>query len=240
MGGTLYLTDRASPAFEAGRTMVDVVCAGDSITGWNNFGGVECWPYRTYPEFLGTLCERSGMIVADCGIAGEVSTNGFSQIVDYLGLFPNAPYFVLGYGSNDLDKWPEGEAISPRIIENLDRMVTAIRRAGRTAILLDVLDADESALPREEVEPLNRRAALHNSHLRHYCRASRVPLVEVFGKLGSDHYADPFHPNDEGARLIAVQVFRVLAEVGLEWRPGLAPGSSRGPGPSGMMPGGPS
>src|SRR5690349_24112951 len=106
MGSILYLAGRRTPEFRAGRMAVHVVCAGDSITGWNNFGGVECWPYRTYPEFLGALCERSRMIVADCDIAGEVSTNGFDQVVDYLGLFPNAPSFVLGYGSNDLDKWP--------------------------------------------------------------------------------------------------------------------------------------
>ena len=44
---TLYLSDRDSPAFETSRKTVDVVCAGDSITGWNNFGGVRDWPYRT-------------------------------------------------------------------------------------------------------------------------------------------------------------------------------------------------
>ena len=42
-GSILYLADRDSPSFRAGRTTIDVVCAGDSITGWNNFGGVECW-----------------------------------------------------------------------------------------------------------------------------------------------------------------------------------------------------
>ena len=56
----LYLADRGSPPFETGRTSVDVVCAGDSITGWNNFGGVADWPYRTYPEFLQRLCEPWG------------------------------------------------------------------------------------------------------------------------------------------------------------------------------------
>jgi hypothetical protein len=38
MLSVLYLADRDSPTFEAGRLTVDVVCAGDSITGWNNFG----------------------------------------------------------------------------------------------------------------------------------------------------------------------------------------------------------
>ena len=90
MPSVLYLADRGSPAFEAGRTTVDVVCAGDSITGWNNFGVVRDWPYRTYPDFLQRLCDPLGLTVANGGIAGEVSPNGLEQVQDYLGLFPNA------------------------------------------------------------------------------------------------------------------------------------------------------
>ena len=103
-----------------GRITVDVVCAGDSITGWNNFGGVREWPYRTYPEFLQRLCDPLGLTVANGGIAGEVSGNGLGQVRDYLDLFPNARYFVVGYGTNDLGMWPEVERTSPRIIGNLD------------------------------------------------------------------------------------------------------------------------
>jgi hypothetical protein len=47
MPPVLYLADRRSSAFEASRQAVDVVCAGDSITRWNNFGAVRDWPYRT-------------------------------------------------------------------------------------------------------------------------------------------------------------------------------------------------
>ena len=55
MPSVLYLADRNSSAFEASRNSIDVVCVGDSITGWNNFGAVTEWPYRTYPEFLQQL-----------------------------------------------------------------------------------------------------------------------------------------------------------------------------------------
>ena len=41
-----------SPTFEAEGTTFDVVCSGDTITGWNNFGVVRDWPSRTYPEFF--------------------------------------------------------------------------------------------------------------------------------------------------------------------------------------------
>jgi hypothetical protein len=130
MTTAVYLADRKSPSFGAVCSSVDVVCAGDSITGWNNIGEVEGWPFPTYPESLQRLCEPSGLTVANCGIAGEVSPNGIGQVRDYLELFPTARYFVLGYGANDLDKWPEVERTSPRIVENLDRMVEAIGHGG--------------------------------------------------------------------------------------------------------------
>ena len=49
MTTALYLADRGTPAFQAARLSADVVCAGDSITGWNNFGAVRNWPYPHLP-----------------------------------------------------------------------------------------------------------------------------------------------------------------------------------------------
>jgi hypothetical protein len=123
MPDVLYVAERRTSAFQMARLSVDVVCAGDSITGWNNFGVVRDWPYRTYPEFLQSLCDSLGMTVANGGIAGEVSANGLGQVEDYLGLFPNARCFVVGYGTDDLGMWPEVGRTSSRIIENLDRRV---------------------------------------------------------------------------------------------------------------------
>jgi hypothetical protein len=37
-------------------------------------------------QFLERLCEPSGWVVADCGIAGEVSSNGVDQVRDYSAL----------------------------------------------------------------------------------------------------------------------------------------------------------
>jgi lysophospholipase L1-like esterase len=158
--------------------------------------------------------------VADCGIAGEVSPNGLGQVRDYLGLFPDARYYVIGYGSNDLDKWPDVEATSPRIVENLDRMVGAVRAGGRTAVLLGVPNPDWPALPVEEAEALRHSLGFHNDRLRGYCRAQRVPLVELWGKLGAGQFEDSFHPNDEGAQFIAEAVLRVLTEVLRDRSPG--------------------
>ena len=213
MASILYVADRGMPSFQTARLSADVVCAGDSITGWNNFGVVRDWPYRTYPEFLQRLCDPLGLTVANGGIAGEVSPNGLAQVQDYLDLFPNARYFVVGYGTNDLGMWPEVEQTSPMIIENLDRMVRAIRDGGRQPILFNVPYANESMFPRRIAEELHGNRDYHNDKLRDYCLEDQIPLVDIASKLRDEHFADELHPNDGGAQVIAQEVFRVLSEV---------------------------
>jgi hypothetical protein len=39
----LYTVDQGTPDFEASKAAVDIVCAGDSLTGWNNFGPARSW-----------------------------------------------------------------------------------------------------------------------------------------------------------------------------------------------------
>jgi len=213
MPPALYVAQRGTQSFQTARLSADVVCAGDSITGWNNFGDVRDWPYRTYPEFLQPLCEPLGLSIANGGIAGEVSPNGVGQVQDYLGLFPNARYFVVGYGTNDLGMWPDVERTSSRIIENLDQMVRAIRDGGRQPILLNVLYANESMFPRRISEDLHRMRDYHNERLTGYCLKDQIPLVDIASKLRDEHFGDELHPNDEGAQVIATEVFRVLSEV---------------------------
>lgn len=213
MPSIIHVVNRGVPSFQEARLSADLVCAGDSITGWNNFGGARDWPYRTYPEFLQRLCEPLGLTVADGGIAGEVSSNGLGQIRDYLDLFPNARYFIIGYGTNDLGMFPQVERTSPRIIENLDGMVRAIREGGRQPMLLNVPYANESMFPRRVAEELHRKRDYHNERLATHCLENHVPLIDIASKLRDEHFADELHPNDEGARIIADEVFRVLSRV---------------------------
>lgn len=134
----LYVVERDTAAFEAARTVVDIVCAGDSLTGWNNFGPAEQWPYRTDPDFLQKLCVPLGLRVGNGGVAGEISDNGPQQVRDYLDLFPNSRYFVIGMGTNDLGTWPDTEFTSRRIIGNLGRMAQMVLDRGKQPIRAEV------------------------------------------------------------------------------------------------------
>lgn len=207
----LYTVDQGSPAFEAGRAAIDVVCAGDSLTGWNNFGPASTWPYRTYPDFLQELCEPLGLRIANGGIAGEVSDNGPQQVRDYLALFPNARFFIAGMGTNDLGTWPDTEATSKRVIENLGRMIQVVRDRGKQAILFNVPNANEAMFPRYVVEELREKRVYHNVRLREFCDQQAVPLADICVRLKDEHFGDELHPNDEGARIIAEAMFEVLS-----------------------------
>lgn len=115
----LYIANQGLPAFEAARAAVDIVCAGDSLTGRNDFGPVRYWPCRTYPDFLQILCKPFRLRIANGGITRAISDNGQQMVQDYLALFPNARCFVIGMGLSDNGTWPDMEATSKRNIGNL-------------------------------------------------------------------------------------------------------------------------
>lgn len=209
----LYVVERDTVAFESARTAVDIVCAGDSLTGWNNFGPTWQWPFRTYPDFLQERCAPLGMRVANGGIAGEISDNGPQQVRDYLDLFPNARCFVFGMGTNDLGTWPDTEATSRRIIGNLGRMVQLVRDRGNQPILFNVPHVNEAMFPPSFIEEIHGKRDYHNPRLKAYCDQQGVPLADICCLLRDKHFGDELHPNDRGARIIAEAVFPLLPKA---------------------------
>lgn len=206
----LYLVERYTTAFEAAGTAVGIICAGDSLTGWNNYGPVRDWPFRTYPEFLQQLCRPLGLRIANGGIAGEVSDNGPQQIQDYLDLFPNARFVILGMGTNDLGTWPETESASRRILGNLGQMIEAVVERGKQPVLFNVPQVNERRFPSEFARQIHAKRDYHNPRLKAFCKQLGVPLADICSLLRDEHFGDELHPNDRGAKIIAEAVFRVL------------------------------
>jgi lysophospholipase L1-like esterase len=206
----LYTVQRGTDAFEAHRTSVDIVCAGDSLTGWNNFGPVEGWPYATYPDFLQELCNPLELQVANGGIAGEISDKGPQQVRDYLDLFPNARYFVFGMGTNDLGIWPDTELVSCRIIANLRRMVQIAVGSGKQPILFNVPHVRERAFPPRMAKEIHDKRDYHNPRLQAFCSEQSIPLADICSRLRVEHFGDELHPNSRGAAIIAEAIFQVL------------------------------
>lgn len=209
----LYIADQGTPAFQANRLAVDIICAGDSLTGWNNFGPAATWPYRTYPDFLQELVQPLDLRVANGGIAGEVSDNGPQQVRDYFDLFPNARYFVIGFGTNDLGTWPDLEATSRRIIKNLDQMIGAVVERGKQPVLFNVPYANEAMFSPWIAEELHEKRDYHNARLKEFCDRQEIPLADICSRLKDEHFGDELHPSDEGAKIIAEEVYKVLLAV---------------------------
>ena len=206
----LYVVERGTEAFESASTAVDIVCAGDSLTGWNNFGLAGQWPYRTYPDFLQEFCDPLGLRVANGGIAGEISDNGPQQVRDYLDLFPNARYFVFGMGTNDLGTWPDTESTSRRIIGNLGRMAQMVLDQGKQPILFNVPHVNERAFPPRFASEIHAKRDFHNPRLKSFCEEHGIPLADICCLLRDEHFGDELHPNNRGAKIIAEAVFRLL------------------------------
>jgi lysophospholipase L1-like esterase len=209
----VYIADSHSAEFDVARQAVDVVCAGDSLTGWNNFGPVSYWPYPTYTRFMQELCRPLDLTIADGGIAGEVSGNGLGHVRRYLDLFPNARQFVIGFGTNDLGGATDLEATSTFIIGALDSMVDAVREAGRQPVLFNVPYVNEAMFPQTLASQLHEQRDYHNGLLAQYCAKTKVPLADICSCLRDEHFGDEVHPNEAGARIIAERVFEVLRGV---------------------------
>jgi lysophospholipase L1-like esterase len=209
----LYTVDQGSPVFEAARASVDVVCLGDSLTGWNNFGPADSWPYRTYPDYLQELCQPLGLRIGNGGIAGELSDKGPKQVKDYLDLFPHARYFVMGMGTNDLATWADTEATSRRIIDNLGKMVQTVQDRGKRAIFFNIPNANIAMFPPRVARTLLDEREYHNAKLKEFCAEREIPLADVCSRLKDEHFGDELHPNAEGAKIIAEEVFKLLLGV---------------------------
>jgi acyl-CoA thioesterase-1 len=209
----VYVADRGSDRFAQDRATVDIVCAGDSLTGWNNFGRRELWPCPTYPQFFQESCVPMNLRVADGGIAGEISDNGLDHVRRYLDWFPNSRYFVIAFGTNDLGMWPDLQPTSRRIIANLDRMVTAVRAQEKQPLLFNVPYVNESMFGPSIAHDTHARRDYHNECLREFCVAGEIPLADICSHLKDEHLGDELHPNEAGARIIAERVFQVFASV---------------------------
>jgi len=193
---TLYLADIDRESFKEGSREVDIVCAGDSITGWNNVGDIANWPFPTYPQFLQELVNPIDLGVANGGRAGAISGMGIESVKEYLKLFPNSKYFIIGFGSNDLALPWDLEKKSRDIIGNIDEMVESVLRSEKKPILINVPYVNDPIESHEDMD-------YHNQRLNEYCERMKIPLSDICSLLKPEHFGDPLHPNERGARLIA-------------------------------------
>ena len=154
------------------------------------------------------------MRIANGGIAGEISDNGPQQVQDYLALFPNARYFVIGMGTNDLGTWPDTEATSKRIIGNLGKMVQAVQDRGQAGHPFQRAQRQRGHVPaRPSPRNYARSGITTTRRLKEFCERARHPVGRHLLAADDEHFADELHPNAEGAKIIAKAVYMKLTTV---------------------------
>jgi len=128
-------------------------------------------------------------------------------------LFPNSRYFIVGFGTNDLGTWPDLESTSRRIIENLDKMVQAVRDQEKVPMLFNVPYANESMFAPHIARDTHEKRDYHNERLGEYCQQNAVPMADICAHLRDEHFGDELHPNEGGAKIIAEETFAMLSRV---------------------------
>lgn len=72
---------------------------------------------------------------------------------------------------------------------------------------------NESAFPLAIAQDARRRREYHNPRLAQFCQQRNLPLVDICSQLHGVHFGGELHPNEQGAKTIASEVFNVLGEV---------------------------
>ena len=82
---------------------------------------------------------------------------------------------------------------------------------GKRAVLFNVPNANEAMFSPWVRKDLRAKREYHNARLAEFCAEHGIPLADICSRLRDEHFGDELHPNDEGARIIAEDVFNKLA-----------------------------
>jgi lysophospholipase L1-like esterase len=185
---------------------IRVVCVGDSLTGWNNVGVQETWPFPVYPTHLDSEAEE----VANFGIAGGESkiAQGLAEMA--LKQLPNSQIYVIGFGTNDLGMNNDHVRTSRYIISNLSAAIDTLTEAGKKVILLNVPQAKLIAFPEYTRRSITAKREYHNGRLMELGAGRGIPVVDIYTGMKDEYFGDNLHTNTAGAKFIAERVKREL------------------------------
>lgn len=190
------------PAAAANPSIPVIVALGDSLTA-----GLGLAEQDAYPAILQEKLDGAGHLyrVVNAGVSGDTSAGGLGRM-DWLLQQPVA-IFIVALGAND---GLRGVSV-PAMRGNLARIVEKARAAGARVLLAGM--------------------RLPSNYGRDYIRSFEAVFPELAGKYnmpflpfllegvamqGALNQADGIHPNAEGAKILAENVWRVLRPM-LEW-----------------------
>ncbi len=178
-----------------------IVVLGDSITA-----GYGLDPAQAYPALLQQKIDAAGLpfVIVNAGVSGDTTSGGLRRIEWALG--PGADVLIIALGGNDGLR-----GISPR--QTAENLAGIIKRARTKVPALAVIVAGMQMpgnMGREFVEQFNAvfpAVAKEND-------AVLLPfLIQGVGGIAEFNQADLIHPNAEGQKRVAENVWTVLQKV---------------------------
>lgn len=175
-----------------------IVILGDSITAGFGLSRADA-----YPALLQTKVKEAGMPfeVIGAGVSGDTTAGGLRRVSWVLG--SGADVFVVALGGNDgLRGVPVRETE-----ENLERIVEAVRKKCPDALVVIA----GMQMPANVGQEFRTAFAEVFPRVAAKCRALFIPfLLEDVGGRPEMNQDDLIHPNVEGQKRVAQNVWKVL------------------------------
>ena len=201
----------------------EIICLGDSITGWNNRYGLERVRLNSqfYPAFLEKILNGEGIKnpVINAGFDGAKSEEFPTLFDEYNAMYPKSRYFVIEFGANDFYQDGFTDETGACILKYFSSVIKGVKDAGKIPIVLNnygmaskspiALNSCRMAFKQKEIEQITK----HNDNLAAKCQEQSVHCVDLYSKISSEHLLDGVHPNEQGSRIIAQEAAKVIIEM---------------------------
>jgi acyl-CoA thioesterase I len=187
---------RPAPATPA-ESLPKIVAFGDSLTA-----GYGLAQQESYPSLLQEMLRRDGFRyeVVNAGVSGDTSAGGLRRI-DWALEQGEVKFLVLELGANDLLR---GQPVA-EMKKNLSEIIRRAEARGARVLLAGMIAPTNTGgeYQRASAEAFRALAAEH-----------RVPLIPFFlervAGVSELNLEDGIHPNPEGTKIVAENVYRAL------------------------------
>lgn len=187
----LSACDKPTPVFEKMSQDAVILAFGDSLTY-----GTGALQNADYPSVLSKL---SSLEVINDGVPGEISGDGVKRLPSLLDEY-QPELLILIHGGNDmLRKIPQQQTIN-----NLKQMIAEARQRNIKVIMMGVPKPSLLLMDSAEI-------------YRQVAEQEKIPIdLETLPKILSTNHlkSDAIHPNADGYKLMAQNIFNLLVETG--------------------------
>jgi len=178
-----------------------IVILGDSITA-----GYGLDPAQAYPALLQQKIDAAGLpfTVVNAGVSGDTTSGGLRRIEWALG--PGADVLIVALGGNDGLR-----GISPK--QTAENLAGIIRRARAKVPALPVIVAGMQMPGNMGREFMEQFRAVFPAVAKENGAVLMPFLIEGVGGVAEFNQADMIHPNAEGQKRIAENVWKILRKL---------------------------